>query len=467
MSYRSVKEILNAVFDSSDDTLKTVFKTEGEVLNMVMDESGDPALKVRVEGFSGGSGENGGGGVTNHGQLSGLSDDDHPQYLNETRGDARYSKTDHEHTEFYEKNIINNKLDAKANSNHSHDERYYIKSSVDTFLASKADAADVSGKADAEHNHDTRYYKKSEVDTKIDLKANAAHDHGIVKDGSGNKFLADDGTYKIVSGGDSGGSGGVSEHGDLSGLSDDDHPQYFNETRGDTRYALKSHNHDDRYYTETEIDTKLSAKADSTALNAKADQTAVDTINTALASKADSNHNHNDRYYTETEIDTKLSAKADSTALNAKADQTAVDTINTALASKAESDHNHDDRYYTETEIDTKLSTKAKKETATDVAISSGALAIDCSSASMFRTNLTSNISSINFSNVPSDEAFALVLAFKADGTGRTINWSSAVKWSGGEAPTLTADNGKTDIFILLTSDGGTTWFGFVGGQNA
>lgn len=30
------------------------------------------------------------GGITDHGALTGLADDDHPQYLNETRGDARY-----------------------------------------------------------------------------------------------------------------------------------------------------------------------------------------------------------------------------------------------------------------------------------------------------------------------------------------------------------------------------------------
>lgn len=32
----------------------------------------------------------GGGGVTDHGALTGLSDDDHPQYHNDSRGDARY-----------------------------------------------------------------------------------------------------------------------------------------------------------------------------------------------------------------------------------------------------------------------------------------------------------------------------------------------------------------------------------------
>jgi hypothetical protein len=37
-----------------------------------------------------GGGGGGGGGVTDHGALTGLSDDDHAQYLNTTRGDARY-----------------------------------------------------------------------------------------------------------------------------------------------------------------------------------------------------------------------------------------------------------------------------------------------------------------------------------------------------------------------------------------
>lgn len=37
-----------------------------------------------------------------------------------------------------------------------------------------------------------------------------------------------------------GGSGGTSDHGALSGLGDDDHPQYHNDARGDARYYLKS-----------------------------------------------------------------------------------------------------------------------------------------------------------------------------------------------------------------------------------
>lgn len=50
-------------------------------------------------------------------------------------------------------------------------------------------------------------------------------------------------------------------------------------------YAPSSHTHDDRYYTENEINTKLNGKANSS-------------------------HTHDDRYYTESEMNTKLNAKA-------------------------------------------------------------------------------------------------------------------------------------------------------------
>lgn len=45
-----------------------------------------------VEGMTGS-----GGGVTDHGALTGLGDDDHTQYLNQTRGDLRYSQIGHTH----------------------------------------------------------------------------------------------------------------------------------------------------------------------------------------------------------------------------------------------------------------------------------------------------------------------------------------------------------------------------------
>ena len=46
--------------------------------------------KQKNNGYVFVSGSSGGGGVTDHGLLTGLADDDHTQYLNNTRGDVRY-----------------------------------------------------------------------------------------------------------------------------------------------------------------------------------------------------------------------------------------------------------------------------------------------------------------------------------------------------------------------------------------
>jgi len=48
-----------------------------------------------------------------------------------------------------------------------------------------------------------------------------------------------------------GGGGGVTDHGALTGLADDDHTQYHNDTRGDARY-----------YTQAQVDSGLSGKSD-------------------------------------------------------------------------------------------------------------------------------------------------------------------------------------------------------------
>jgi hypothetical protein len=82
------------------------------------------------------------------------------------------------------------------------------------------------------------------------------------------------------------------------------------------------HTHDDRYYTETEVDAFFD------------DYLTESEITTLLSGKSDTGHNHNDLYYTETEIDA-------------------------LLADYSLATHNHDSRYYTEAEIDTFLSGKS------------------------------------------------------------------------------------------------------------
>lgn len=124
-------------------------------------------------------------------------------------------------------------------------------------------------------------YSKFQRNTGIDLQAEIAA--GGSEDGLDNYYtktesnaITDDLDERITTLEDTPGSG-VTDHGDLTGLSDDDHLQYLNNTRGDIRY-----------YTKSQIDTSLSGKSDTS-------------------------HNHDSRYYTETESDGLLDSKADVT----------------------------------------------------------------------------------------------------------------------------------------------------------
>ena len=138
--------------------------------------------------------------------------------------------------------------------------------------------------------------------------------------------------------------------------------QYFYSKLKD-KFAPKSHTHDDRYYTESEIDTKLAGKSNtnhthdaSTLINNLSSGTSVptdpdyiltqyvgggtsnmtwvrrplsslweyiknktDTLYQAKGSYAASNHNHNSLYYQKSEINTKLATKAENITLASNA----------------------------------------------------------------------------------------------------------------------------------------------------
>lgn len=106
-------------------------------------------------------------------------------------------------------------------------------------------------------------------------------------------------------------------------------------------------------------------------------------------------------------------------------------------------------------------------ETQTTAAISAGTLAVNLSSGNHFAVSLNANIATFTIAGVPTTgRAAAAVFYFTADGSLRTVAWPTTTKWPSGSAPTMSSTNGKVDIISLLTIDGGTTWYAFVGGQN-
>ena len=126
------------------------------------------------------------------------------------------------------------------------------------------------------------------------------------------------------------------------------------------------HTHDDRYYTETEVDVLIAtvsgvtehdelnnldyASAGHTGFQPSGDYltdaeftTYSGTLQTQIDGKSDTGHTHDDRYYTESEVDTISGS------------------LNTKIDGKADTVHTHDDRYYTETEIDGIITTISGK----------------------------------------------------------------------------------------------------------
>lgn len=98
---------------------------------------------------------------------------------------------------------------------------------------------------------------------------------------------------------------------------------------------------------------------------------------------------------------------------------------------------------------------------------SSGTLALDLNVANIFAVSLTETITNISISNIPASGIvtnFTLILTYTA--TSVSITWPLTFDWPAGTPPTLTNSNGKKDIFMFVSEDGGSNWYAFNGGQN-
>lgn len=128
----------------------------------------------------------------------------------------------------------------------------------------------------------------------------------------------------------------------LDGLEQVDTSVFVTKEDADADYAAISHIHDDRYYTESEVDSKLADKANATHTHTIANvtnlQETIDGLEADIAGKANVSHTHDDRYFTETEITDKLATKADTGHKHAASDVTsgtfALDRIPTITDAK-------------------------------------------------------------------------------------------------------------------------------------
>jgi hypothetical protein len=94
----------------------------------------------------------------------------------------------------------------------------------------------------------------------------------------------------------------------------------------------------------------------------------------------------------------------------------------------------------------------------------SGSAAINLSNGNVFTATLTGN-TTFSFSNVlsatNSGSSFTLILT-NGSGGPYTVAWPASVKFPNNVAPLRTTSAGKTDIWIFITPDQGTTWYASV-----
>jgi hypothetical protein len=101
------------------------------------------------------------------------------------------------------------------------------------------------------------------------------------------------------------------------------------------------------------------------------------------------------------------------------------------------------------------------------ISSSAGSLIVNTSIGNVFSLTLTENITSTTFSNAPdSGTAYGMTIKVVQDATARTIAWPTSVDWPSATAPTISSGSGEVDVFVFYTHDGGTTWYGFVAGQD-
>ena len=85
-----------------------------------------------------------------------------------------------------------------------------------------------------------------------------------------------------------------------------------------------------------------------------------------------------------------------------------------------------------------------------------GANSVNCSLGNFFTKTIT-GATTFTFDSVPTGVEYSFTLEVTLNGS-NAITWPASVKWNSDTAPAIT--DGKTQLFMFLTTNGGTRWRG-------
>ena len=103
----------------------------------------------------------------------------------------------------------------------------------------------------------------------------------------------------------------------------------------------------------------------------------------------------------------------------------------------------------------------------TDVSSSSNTTTLNLQLGDSFTTTLTEN-TTLAFSNPPSGTGLGcfVVKVKQHASSAKTLAFPGTVDWAGGSAPDVSTGANNVDIFVFLTVDNGTTYYGITAGQD-
>ena len=218
---------------------------------------------------------------------------------------AKFSKLGHTHTKAEITDFA-----------HTHDDRYYTETEIDSKL---------NGKSNTGHTHDDRYYTESEINTKLAGKSDTSHSHTThlttdIATGADLNTITTAGWYKCPA--------SVTAAGLKHCPTQIAFAMEVLLNAGVTQKLYEYYSSVPKVYIRNFYD---SAWGEWKRVYTTADKPTAGEIGAAAASHShtksqitDFAHTHDDRYYTESEIDTKLSGKAASSHKHAAADITSV-----------------------------------------------------------------------------------------------------------------------------------------------
>lgn len=136
-----------------------------------------------------------------------------------------------------------------------------------------------------------------------------------------------------------------------------------------------------------------------------------------------------------------------------RGDQTTISTMNGILSLMS----HHVSHEPGGSDVITSLGSVAEKSQS--LGIITGAVTIDLS-AGLSVSATIGGATTLVFTGVPSGGATVVVLRI-ANGGSAAVTWPTTISWVNSTAPRLTATG--TDIVVLVTDDGGATWWGSAG----